>query len=102
MLQLVQFDALGRILHPFTPEPLPMLRTSRDLHFPESRMYCAFTLPKGTPVVLIKNASGTEGDLYAVRDAKTIMDLTGNTHDPKYRYVWVPADAVSDDAEAAQ
>lgn len=69
-------------------------KTNRDIHFPENRMYPAFTIPQGTVVTLIKGASGTEGDLWAVRDAKLIMDLTGNTHDPKYRYTWVPADAV--------
>lgn len=68
--------------------------TARDIDFPENRMYPAFTLPKGTVVVLIKNADGILGDLWAVRSPKVIMDLTGNTHDPKYRYTFVPAEDV--------
>ena len=52
------------------------------------------TLPTGTAVTLVKGASGTEGDLYAVESVKLLIELTGNTHDPKYRYAFVPADAV--------
>jgi hypothetical protein len=69
-------------------------RTSRDIDFPETRECPAFTLPKGASVVLVKRADGIKGDLWAVRDAKIIMGLTGNTHDPKYRWTWVPDDAV--------
>lgn len=47
------------------------------------------TLPAGTRVMLVKGASGTKGDLYAVADAKLLVDLTGNSHDPKYRYAFV-------------
>lgn len=68
-----------------------MFKTIRDIAFPESRAYPAFTLPAGTVVVLIKGADGIKGDLWAVRDAKVIIDLTGNTHDPIYRYTWVEA-----------
>lgn len=57
------------------------------------------TLPKGTRVRLIKGASGTEGDLYAVESTKLLMDLTGNTHDPNYRYAFVPTDAVAEEAK---
>lgn len=53
-----------------------------------------FTLPAGTLCHLVKGADGLKGDLYAVSQAKVIMDLTGNKHDPIYRYCWVPADAV--------
>ena len=52
------------------------------------------TLPAGTIVDLIKGASGTQGDLYAVRSIALLIELTGNTHDPKYRYAFVPTDAV--------
>lgn len=54
------------------------------------------TLPEGTEVELIKGASGTEGDLYAVKSTQLLIDLTGNTHDPKYRYAFVPTDAVDE------
>lgn len=69
-------------------------RTNRDL--PMVAWDTPVILPKGTLVRLIKNASGTEGDLWAVSSKKLLMALTGNTHDPKYRYCWVPADAVEE------
>jgi len=69
-----------------------MAKLNRDV----SMTYCGtpITLPAGTRVHLIKGASGTQGDLWAVSDIRQLMDLTGNRHDPKYRYAWVPADAV--------
>lgn len=69
-----------------------MAKTNRDvdLHYHGTDI----TLPKGTRVELIRGASGTEGDKWAVASIRLLMDLTGNTHDPKYRYAWVPADAV--------
>ena len=69
-------------------------RTSRDIEFAQTRQYPAFTLPKGTAVVLVKGADGLKGDLWAVRDHTLIVKLTGNSHDPKYRWTWVPEDAV--------
>lgn len=54
----------------------------------------AFILPKGTQVQLIKGASGTKGDLWAVQHEKLLMELTGNTHDPRYRWCFVPEDLV--------
>lgn len=67
-------------------------RTTRDLQV----NFCgsSFTLPAGTMCHLVKGASGTEGDLFAVSQSKVIADLSGNPHDAKYRYCWVPADTV--------
>ncbi|MDQ0475255.1 hypothetical protein [Labrys wisconsinensis] len=75
-------------------------RTNRDL--PMNLWGSQAVLPKGTLVHLVKGASGigTEGDLWAVSNTKLLMDLTGNTHDPKYRYAFVPTDAVVADGEA--
>jgi hypothetical protein len=53
-----------------------------------------FTVPAGSKVELIRNASGLEGDLWAVADTALIVRLSGNDHDPKYRHVFVPLDAV--------
>ena len=53
------------------------------------------TIPEGTPVILVKGADGLMGDLWAVQSKKLLVELTGNTHDPKYRYAFVPSDAVS-------
>jgi len=65
-------------------------RTKYDLEM--NAFGVPITLPKGTACIFVKGASGTHGDLYAVRDAKVISDLTGNTHDPIYRYTWVDAE----------
>jgi hypothetical protein len=46
-------------------------------------------LPKGTRVGLVKGASGTEGDLFAVSSVALLQSLTGNKHDPVYRYLFV-------------
>lgn len=69
-----------------------MAKTNRDL--PMTLWGSPVVIPAGTTVHLIRNASGTEGDLWAVSDIKRLMTLTGNHHDPKYRYAFVPADAV--------
>lgn len=55
---------------------------------------CTFVLPKGTQVQLIKGASGTQGDLWAVRDVKFLKELTKNQHDPTYRYCFVSEEIV--------
>lgn len=54
------------------------------------------TLPEGTEVILVEGASGTKGDLYAVKSVELLKKLSGNTHDPEYRYAFVPADAVGE------
>lgn len=53
-----------------------------------------FTLPAGTMCHLVRGADGISGDLFAVSQAKVVVDLSGNKHDATYRYCWVPADAV--------
>lgn len=66
-------------------------RTARDLNFAATRIYPAFTLPAGSAVKLIMNADGIKGDLFALESARQLADLTGNSHDPKYRYLWLEA-----------
>jgi hypothetical protein len=73
---------------------MAVYRTNRDIVYPETREYPSFVLPKGTVVTLVKGADGLKGDLWTVRDSSVIMDLTGNKHDPIYRYTWVSADFV--------
>lgn len=41
------------------------------------------TIPEGTEVINV-----TRGE-WAIRDVGLIERLTGNLHDPQYRYVWV-------------
>lgn len=55
------------------------------------------TIPAGTLLTLVKNASGTEGDLYAVASVKLLVELTRNNHDPYHRYVYVPTEKVAVD-----
>jgi hypothetical protein len=69
--------------------------TSKDI--PMSLWGSPVVIPKGTEVILVKGASGIEGDLWAIKSERLLMDLTGNTHDPKYRYVFVKRE----DIEAA-
>jgi len=45
------------------------------------------TIPAGTLVELV---DGPQGMFWAVADVPLLMRLTGNTHDPKYRYICVP------------
>jgi len=52
------------------------------------------TLPVDTRVISVM---GGLGPSWAVANAGLVMELTGNTHDPKYRYCWVPDDAVKAD-----
>lgn len=49
-------------------------------------------IPAGTRVVRVPN--GTGEDLWGVDDVPLLIRLTGNTHDPHYRYVIVPTDTV--------
>lgn len=53
----------------------------------------SITVPAGTRLSSIKNGLGTD---YAVDDAPLLARLTGNTHDPKYRYLFVPHDTVQE------
>lgn len=57
--------------------------------------YCGtdITLPKGTRLQLVRDRTGKR-TLYAVRYARDLVALTGNTHDPKYRYCFVPEELV--------
>lgn len=48
-----------------------------------------FTVPAGTEVRLIPNADGMKGDLWAVADIALVKRLSGNDHDPVYRYVFI-------------
>ncbi len=54
---------------------------------------CKVTLPEGTPVVHIGFVT-CHGEAWAVDDVPLLMRLTGNRHDPIYRYCIVPTDAV--------
>lgn len=50
-----------------------------------------FTIPAGTLVKLVEGASGTQGDLYGVADVALMKRLSGNAHDPDFRWCYVDA-----------
>lgn len=54
-----------------------------------SAAHCRITIPAGTRAVLVEGQGGG----WAVDDIPLIVRLTGNTHDPHYRYAWLPAEA---------
>lgn len=58
------------------------------------------TLPEGSRALLVKGLSGLNGDGFAVASIRQLVELTGNHHDPKYRYVDLPADAIAGETEA--
>lgn len=71
--------------------------TTRDVHvtYPDfSRDTMTITIPAGTEVMLVPKGAGLEFDIWAVRSEELLIRLSGNTHDPRYRYCRVPADAV--------
>lgn len=47
------------------------------------------TIPEGTEVTNVTHGG------WAVKDVGLIERLTGNLHDPQYRYVWVSEACVS-------
>lgn len=53
-----------------------------------------FTVPKGAALIQLANVDLVKGDLWAVESEKLLADLTGNSHDPKYRYCFIPAELV--------
>lgn len=48
-------------------------------------------IPAGTKVRFIPKADGLTGSMWAVEDIALLIKLTGNRHDPKYRYLFVPS-----------
>lgn len=52
---------------------------------------CRVTIPAGTRVALVPIPAPE----WVVDDVPLLVKLTGNAHDPKYRYCVVPADAVA-------
>lgn len=51
------------------------------------------TIPAGTRAVLVRNGMG---DQWAVDDVPLLVRLTGNDHDPQYRYAWLPDSAMNE------
>lgn len=76
-----------------------MFRTNSDFQTSQFKGE-PWTLPAGSRVTLVKNASGIDGDLFAAADITQLKALTGNTHDPVYRYLFLPADLIEGDTAA--
>jgi hypothetical protein len=67
------------------------MHTLRDL--PMCLWHTNVVIPTGTIVRPVKDGRGETH--YAVSNPGLLAALTGNTHDPRYYLVFVPADAVS-------
>jgi hypothetical protein len=51
-------------------------------------------LPAGSRVDVISGFDPLRGDGFVAADVDQLIALTGNSHDPKYRYLVVPASVV--------
>lgn len=63
----------------------------------------AWTLPAGARVQLVKGFHGGTRDAFAAADVAQLKHLSGNSHDPAYRYMMIdPAnvEGVTDEARA--
>lgn len=68
-----------------------MFRTTRDIRFDRfceaSLIPSPFTLPKGSPVKVIECG---QGPAYAsALSTRELIALSGDPHDPIYRYLWI-------------
>jgi hypothetical protein len=52
---------------------------------------CRITIPAGTRAIAVMNPSGFK---WAVDDVPLLIELTGNSHDPQYRYAYLPDEAM--------
>ena len=64
------------------------MKTNRDLTLCEPASWGTLHVPAGADVIFVKGNGGG----YALRNPK---QYGMNEHDAKYRYAWVPADAVT-------
>ena len=64
-----------------------MSKLNRDV--PMNLWGTAAVIPAGTAVHRVNGDSD-----YVVTSVQLLIELSGNTHDPIYRYVFVPTDAV--------
>lgn len=72
---------------------MAVLVTKRDI--PMRLWGVNVVIPKGAQVKFVKDADGIKGDLFAVASTQLLVALTGNRHDPFYRYAWVEAEDVT-------
>lgn len=73
-----------------------MYRTNKDLEltafdFLPKALRTPFTLPAGSKVELVPQMDGLKGDGFAAGDVDQIIALTGNSHDPRHRYLAIQA-----------
>lgn len=82
-----------------------MLRTNKDIVTTQFTIGGrdpaeTWTLPAGSRVVMVKGLSGTSGDGFAAADVAQLKRLSGNAHDPVYRYLVISAADVESDTES--
>jgi hypothetical protein len=74
-------------------KPGAVYETTSDIVFPanyEGQGDPLWTLPAGSEVIQPRDRPGH----FAVKDTALLIRLTGNQHDPIWKYYWVPAAAV--------
>lgn len=69
-----------------------MPKTNRDITMNLWGKIC--TIPAGTRVHFV---AGTGGG-WVVSSERLLIDLTGNDHDPRYRYAWIGESDVDKEA----
>lgn len=91
---------MARFAHDFKRAPITRGTTTRAVVVdylanlgPIAR--CMVEIPAGTRVALIPGLDGLTGDGWVVSDIALLVKLTGNSHDPHYRYCVIPSDAVA-------
>ena len=68
-----------------------VLKHDVEIQYPPPRPY-KVTLPKGAAVHYVDSPGGG----WAISSVQLLVELTGNTHDPHYRYAWVSPEDVNE------
>lgn len=70
-----------------------MYRTNKDIVTAAYRFKgeSTWTLPVGSRATLVKGLSGIAGDGFTAANVAQLKDLSGNSHDPVYRYLIIAA-----------
>jgi len=84
-----------------------MYRTNKDLEITAFEcqapaMRSKFILPAGSKAIFVRALDGVKGDGFAAGDPSQIVALTGNSHDPHYRYIPLAADDIEGETEDEQ
>lgn len=68
---------------------MAVLVTKRDIH--TTLWGVNVVIPKGERVKFVEGNGGG----FVIEDTQLLISLTGNTHDPIYRYAWISGEDVT-------